>query len=65
MSTQHHVCLTCGYNMVGYHPARCPFCGAGCEHFLTIEETSARYAVQATFRHGPSDPPQLGAETGR
>jgi len=26
--TIHYVCQICGYNMVGYHPDFCPFCGA-------------------------------------
>jgi hydroxyacylglutathione hydrolase len=42
------VCTACGYNMVGYHPLRCPFCGAGRGAFLTAAECSARYRVTST-----------------
>jgi hypothetical protein len=34
--------------MVGYHPARCPFCGAPQERFITSEECSARFKVRQT-----------------
>ncbi|MCL7412636.1 MAG: hypothetical protein M8353_03340 [ANME-2 cluster archaeon] len=42
------VCTVCGYNMVGYSPEHCPFCGASKEKFLTSEECSARYSVVET-----------------
>ncbi|MBI4334078.1 MAG: MBL fold metallo-hydrolase [Chloroflexi bacterium] len=43
-----YVCTVCGYNMVGYHPDRCPFCGAPQERFITAEECSARFTVMST-----------------
>ncbi len=48
MSKEQYVCLVCGYNMVGFHPETCPFCGAGQERFITADECSARYRVAAT-----------------
>jgi len=42
---EQYVCLVCGFNMVGFHPANCPFCGAASTHFITSEECSARYRV--------------------
>lgn len=47
MSDQ-HVCLQCGYNMVGYHPDACPFCGAAKDKFITAEECSSRFRILAT-----------------
>ncbi len=46
MATSQHVCTVCGYNMVGYFPDRCPFCGASRDRFLTAEECSARHRVE-------------------
>jgi len=46
--TESYVCTSCGYNMAGYYPLHCPFCGADREHFLTAEECSARYRVRST-----------------
>jgi hydroxyacylglutathione hydrolase len=43
-----YVCTVCGFNMVGYHPEYCPFCGAHQRNFITSEECSVRYEVQAT-----------------
>lgn len=43
---EQYVCLVCGFNMVGYHPDKCPFCGASRERFLTSEECSARFSVK-------------------
>ena len=43
---QQHVCITCGYNMIGECPDRCPFCGAGREAIVSSEECSRRYAVE-------------------
>lgn len=43
-----HVCLVCGYNMVGYLPDCCPFCGASCSQFITATECSNRFKVIAT-----------------
>jgi hydroxyacylglutathione hydrolase len=45
MKDQQHVCLVCGYNMLGDCPDHCPFCGADRSRFLTAEEASARYRV--------------------
>ena len=43
---EQYVCTVCGFNMVGYHPERCPFCKAPREKFLTSEECSARFRVE-------------------
>jgi hypothetical protein len=40
------VCTVCGFNMIGYHPRNCPFCGAPREKFLTAEECSRQYQVK-------------------
>jgi hypothetical protein len=48
MKEAQYVCLVCGFNMVGFHPDSCPFCGARKERFITAEECSARYEVVAT-----------------
>jgi rubredoxin len=40
--TMQYVCQVCGYNMAGYHPDFCPFCGATKDRFLPAEENSAR-----------------------
>ena len=48
MDREQHVCLVCGFNMIGFHPANCPFCGAAQKHFITSEQCSARYRVAAT-----------------
>ena len=48
MKKEQYVCLVCGFNMVGFHPDRCPFCGAARKHFLTAEECSARFRVVST-----------------
>jgi len=48
MAQEQYVCTVCGFNMVGYHPERCPFCGAKKENFLSSEECSARYRVKST-----------------
>jgi len=42
---QQNVCLVCGYNMVGYLPDSCPFCGAGSKNFITAKECSRRFRV--------------------
>jgi len=26
MDREQHVCLVCGFNMIGFHPSNCPFC---------------------------------------
>lgn len=43
---EQYVCTICGYNMVGYHPESCPFCGAPKDVFLTSEECSGRFRVK-------------------
>lgn len=45
---QHYVCLICGYNMVGYYPDACPFCGASHAKFITAAECSNRFKVITT-----------------
>lgn len=45
MEREQYVCLVCGFNMVGFHPTKCPFCGATSNHFISAEECSARYRV--------------------
>lgn len=47
-SKSQFVCLVCGYNMVGYHPDNCPFCGAPKSKFLAMEEAMQRYQVIET-----------------
>ena len=48
MMNEQYVCLTCGYNMVGYHPDFCPFCGAAQKKFITADDCSSRFDVVAT-----------------
>lgn len=49
MENKHqYVCLVCGYNMVGYCPDACPFCGASRGKFITATECSNRFKVMAT-----------------
>jgi glyoxylase-like metal-dependent hydrolase (beta-lactamase superfamily II) len=48
MHVEQYVCTVCGYNMVGYYPTRCPFCGAGRERFITSEECSRKFQVKGT-----------------
>lgn len=43
--TEQYVCLKCGYNIIGYYPKLCPFCGASNENFITAEECSQKYKV--------------------
>ena len=45
---QQYVCLVCGYNMVGYLPDSCPFCGADRKDFITADECSRRFTVVQT-----------------
>ena len=42
---EQYVCKVCGFNMIGYHPDHCPFCGATSENFITAEECSQSYEV--------------------
>ncbi len=46
LHNEQYVCLVCGFNMVGYHPEKCPFCGASKEEFITSKECSAQFSVQ-------------------
>ncbi|MFQ5465445.1 MAG: MBL fold metallo-hydrolase [Thermodesulfobacteriota bacterium] len=46
MEQVQYVCLVCGFNMIGYHPDRCPFCGATSDNFLTSAECSKRFRVE-------------------
>ena len=48
MLNEQYVCTVCGFNMVGYHPSHCPFCGAPAAKFLTWQECSARHHVEGT-----------------
>lgn len=48
MANEQYVCTVCGFNMVGYYPENCPFCGAPKKAFLTSDQCSARYQVHAT-----------------
>ncbi|MDT8334287.1 MAG: hypothetical protein RQ753_01170 [Desulfurivibrionaceae bacterium] len=48
LSNEQYVCLTCGYNMIGYYPDFCPFCGAPKKRFITADECSSRFDVVAT-----------------
>jgi hypothetical protein len=46
LQKEQYVCLVCGFNMVGYHPDKCPFCNASREKFITSDECSASYRVK-------------------
>lgn len=48
MQKEQYVCTVCGFNMVGYYPDFCPFCGAPKGKFITSAECSARYKVVDT-----------------
>jgi diadenosine tetraphosphatase ApaH/serine/threonine PP2A family protein phosphatase len=39
------VCTTCGYNMIGEMPDRCPFCGATHDKFVAWDEAEKIYRV--------------------
>lgn len=45
---EQYVCLVCGFNMVGFLPDDCPFCGASNRNFITARECSKRYKVVPT-----------------
>lgn len=66
MKREQYVCLACGFNMVGFHPAHCPFCGAGQSHFITAEECTNRYRVAGQPVNGKvtrlNSVPALGIE---
>ena len=36
LKKEQYVCLVCGFNMVGYYPDKCPFCGVSKEEFITL-----------------------------
>ncbi len=46
MRNEQYVCENCGYNMVGYYPERCPFCGAPREMIIAMEECMKKYSVR-------------------
>jgi len=48
MEREQYVCLVCGFNMIGFHPDNCPFCGASKRHFITSQQCSDRYRVVGT-----------------
>jgi glyoxylase-like metal-dependent hydrolase (beta-lactamase superfamily II) len=48
MKHEQHVCLVCGFNMIGFYPDHCPFCGATNKHFISAEECSTRFKVAST-----------------
>lgn len=45
---EQYVCQVCGYNMAGYHPDFCPFCGATKDRFLSADENSALHHVEGS-----------------
>jgi len=45
---EQYVCLKCGYNIIGFHPQLCPFCGASNENFITAEDCSQKYKVKSS-----------------
>ncbi len=44
-NAKQYVCKVCGYNLIGYYPNRCPFCGALRENFISSEECSQNYKI--------------------
>ncbi len=46
MVREQYVCERCGYNMAGYYPVRCPFCGAPRSMIITMEECIKKYSVK-------------------
>jgi hydroxyacylglutathione hydrolase len=48
MSSHQHVCLGCGYNIIGDLPEICPFCNAAHESILPSDQVSARFEVRST-----------------
>lgn len=65
-NTNQYVCKVCGYNMIGYYPQNCPFCGVSNENFITAEECSQKFSVvkkKVTSRVSMlSSSPKLGLE---
>ncbi|NVM44270.1 MAG: MBL fold metallo-hydrolase [Candidatus Lokiarchaeota archaeon] len=45
---EQYVCKVCGYNMIGYYPETCPFCGALKVNFITAEDCNENYEVLET-----------------
>jgi len=43
---EQYVCKVCGYNMVGYFPESCPFCGASNDNFMTTQKCSSSYDIK-------------------
>ena len=41
-----YICLECGYNMVGYYPDVCPFCGTRNHNFISISEAEKKFKVK-------------------
>ena len=42
---EQYVCRICGYNLIGYFPDKCPFCGASNDNFVTAEFCSEKYMI--------------------
>ena len=40
------VCTRCGFNMVGFHPTTCPFCGAPRDEFISAKQCAETYVVK-------------------
>lgn len=63
---EQHVCLVCGYHMIGYFPTACPFCGASRSQFITATSCSERFKVVETVINDTvsrlSSSPSLGLE---
>ena len=51
MKNTQFVCTVCGYNMIGYCPHHCPFCGVSKDHFITAEECSNSFRVSNKAIH--------------
>ena len=66
MQKEQYVCSVCGFNMVGYYPDKCPFCGASREKFITSVECSTRFDVKSFPVNGKvtrlNSVPSLGLE---
>lgn len=45
---EQYVCKVCGFNMIGYFPEHCPFCGTLNVNFITAEECSENYNIIET-----------------
>ncbi|MFX0025997.1 MAG: rubredoxin-like domain-containing protein [Candidatus Hermodarchaeota archaeon] len=43
---EQYVCEICGYNMIGYLPDNCPFCGSPKKKFITAEFCSKKYSIK-------------------